>query len=147
MLFVGHLPASRGMRNCDSDWCHHRKSILPGKRRPAEQVQGASSGEALCGGDGLHPGQSYGRAGDQSPGSGLYKFQRWQSSSRTRVSSTVAQYVDRKKLAGVVDRKPSANCWLQRVGVAKSVFKIGHCSEYIEEKVEDIDRIKCKCLT
>lgn len=101
VLSVGHLPASCGVRDCDSDRCHHRKSILPGERRPAEQVQGASSGEALCGSDGLHPEQSYGRPGDQSPGPGFNKFQRWQSSSRTRVSSTVAQYVNRKKLAGV----------------------------------------------
>lgn len=95
MLSVGHLPASRGVRDCDSDRCHHRKSILPGELRPAEQVQGASSGEALCGSDDLHPGQSYDRTGDQSPEPGFNKFQRWWC--WTRVSSPVAQYVDRKK--------------------------------------------------
>lgn len=118
VLSVGHLPASRGVWDCDSDWRHHRKSVLPSERCPAEQVQGASSGEALCGGNGLHPGQSYGRTGDQSPGPGFNKFQRWRSSSWTRVSSTVPQYDDRKKF---VERKASANCWLQRVGADENI--------------------------
>lgn len=138
VLSVGHLSASCGVRDCDSDRRHHRKSVLPGERCPAEQVQGASSGEALCGGDGLHPGQSYGRTGDQSPGPGFSEFQRWWSSSRTRVSSTVAQYVDRKKLTGC---GRDDNCWLQRVGVEK-IFKIGQCSGDIEVE----GRIKCKCF-
>lgn len=97
----GHLPASRGVRNCDSDWRHHGKSVLPGEHCPTEQVQGAGAGEALCGGDGLYPGQSFGCTGDQSPGPGFDKFQQWRSSSRTRVSSTVAQCVHRKKLTSV----------------------------------------------
>lgn len=65
---VGHLPSSRGVRDGDSDRGDHRKSVLPGECCAAEQVQGAGSGEALCGGDGLDPGQGRGHAGDQSPG-------------------------------------------------------------------------------
>lgn len=65
---VGHLPPSRGARDGNSDRGNHRKSVLPGECRPAEQVQGAGSGEALRGGDGLDPGQGRGHAGDQSPG-------------------------------------------------------------------------------
>lgn len=97
MLSVGHLPASRGVRDPDSNWRHHRESILPGERCPAEQVQGPSSREALCGGDGLHPEQSSCHAGHPSPGPGFNKFQRWRSSSRTQVSSTVSQHVGRKR--------------------------------------------------
>lgn len=65
---VGHLPPPCGVWHCNADRGDHRESILPGERRPAEQVQGAGSREALCGGNGLDPGQGRGHTGDQSLG-------------------------------------------------------------------------------
>lgn len=84
----GHLSSSRGMRDDYSDRSNHRKSVLPGECRPAEQVQGARPGEALSGGDVVDPGQSPGRAEDQSLGTRCNETRRSRPSSWTRVSAS-----------------------------------------------------------
>lgn len=84
----GHLSSSRGMRDDYFDRRNHRKSVLPGECRPAEQVQGARSGEALSGGDVVDPGQSRGCAEDQSLGTRCNETRRSRPSSWTRVSAS-----------------------------------------------------------
>lgn len=68
MFSAGHLPSTRGVRYCSSDRGHYRKSVLPGECCPFEQVQGASFGKALSGGDVFDTEQGFGHTGDQSPG-------------------------------------------------------------------------------
>lgn len=84
---VGHFPSSRGVWDGDSDRGDHRKSVLPGECCPAEQMQGAGSGEALCRGDGLDPGQGRSHTGDQSPGTRSSKSQRSRPIRWSRVSA------------------------------------------------------------
>lgn len=85
----GHLSSSRGMRDDYFDRSHHGKPVLPGECCPAEQVQGARPGEAFSGGDVVDPGQSFGRAGDQSLGARSNTRQRSRPSSWARVSATL----------------------------------------------------------
>lgn len=85
---VGHLPSSRRVRDSNSDRGNNRKSVLPGECCPAEQVQGAGSGEAVCGGDGLDPGQGLGHTGDQSLGTRSSESQRSRAIRWARVSAS-----------------------------------------------------------
>lgn len=84
---VGHFPSTRGVRDSYSDWGDHRESFVPGERRTAEQVQGAGSGEAVRGGNGLDPGQGRGCAGDQSTGTRSSKSQTSRPNRWTPVSA------------------------------------------------------------
>lgn len=84
----GHLSSSCGMWDDYFDRSNHRKSVLPGECRPAEQVQGARPGEALSGGDVVDPGQSCSRAEDQSLGTRYNEPRRSRPSSWTRVSAS-----------------------------------------------------------
>ena len=61
------------MRHSHTDRSDHGEPVLPGERRPAEQVQGAGPGAAVCGGDGLDPGPGRGHTPYQGPGTRTIK--------------------------------------------------------------------------